>query len=191
VLRNRELIRLSVAAAMLQAAYSGLIFAAPLLLAREAGWDALQSGLALFPGAVIGATSAHLAGTIGARYRPPSVLLGFCVVSAVGLLVAGVGSGVAALVVVGTLLTIGPYAGVQAVMLGRVSTLVDEEDIGAATGTFTYVFITGGTLGVAAAGGLAPIVGLGAAVAVLVVLPVAGVLVALGVAAPAPHPVAA
>ncbi len=190
VLRHRELIQLSVAAAMVHGAYAGLIFAAPLLLAREAGWSALQTGAALFPGAIIAAVVAHLAGTVGTRFRTPDVLLAFCALAAAGLLVVGLGR-TGALVVAGTLLTVGPIAGAQAVMLGRVSTLVGDEDVGAATGTFTYVFITGGTLGVAAAGGLSSIISLEAAVALLVVLPLAGIAVALQVQAPAPQPVPA
>lgn len=178
VLRNRELVELSFTAATIQAAYTGLIFAAPLILAEQAGWTPLQTGAALFPGAAVGAVSAHLAGTRGATRGVPSIFVAFCAVSAVGVLVAGLGSGVASLAVLGTLLTIGPYAGAQAVMLGRVSTLVDPRDTGAATGTFTYIFITGGAVGAAATGGLSSVVGLGGAVAALVVLPVAGLAVA-------------
>ncbi|MBJ7519433.1 MAG: MFS transporter [Solirubrobacteraceae bacterium] len=183
VLRNRELMELSFTAATLQAAYTGLIFAAPMLLAREAGWSALQTGVALAPCALVAATSAHLAGTVGARLGAPVVFVACCSASAAGVLVAGLGGSLPAAVIAGSVLTIAPYAGVQAVMLGKVSTLVAPEDIGVATGTFTYVFITGGAVGAAAAGGLSSVVGLSAAVAILVVLPLAGLAMVLRVRA--------
>lgn len=183
VLTNRELMELSFAAATVQAAYTGLIFAAPMLLAREAGWSALETGLALAPCALVAAASAHLAGTVGERFGAPRVFAACCAVAALGVVVAGVGGGLPAAVIAGSVLTLAPYAGVQAVMLGRVSRIVAPEDIGAATGTFTYVFITGGAVGAAAAGGLASVLGLGAAVAALVVLPLAGLAVVLQVRA--------
>ncbi|MBJ7330140.1 MAG: MFS transporter [Solirubrobacteraceae bacterium] len=182
VLRNRELIELSFVAATVQGAYTALIFAAPMLLAREAGWSALQTGIALAPCALFAATSAHLAGTVGVRYGT-SLFGACCAVSAAGVLVSGVFSASPALVIFGSVLAIVPYAGVQAVMLGKVSTLVAPEDVGAATGTFTYIFITGGAVGAAAAGGLSSVVGLGAAVAITALLPLAGLVVSLQVRA--------
>lgn len=183
VLRNRELMELSFAAATVQGSYTGLIFAAPMLLDREAGWSALQTGVALAPCALFAATSAHLAGVLGPRVGSTRVFAGCCAVSAAGVLVAGVGGAVPALVIVGSILALAPYAGVQAVMLGKVSTLVAPEESGAAMGVFTYVFITGGAVGAAAAGGLSSVLGLGAAVAALVVLPLAGLAVVLNVRA--------
>lgn len=183
VLRNRELMELSFAAATVQAGYTGLTFAAPMLLDRETGWTALQTGVALAPCALVAATSAHLAGLLGPRIGAAQVFAGCCAVSAAGVLIAGAGGGVPVLVIAGSVLAIAPYAGVQAVMLGKVSTLVAPQDIGAATGTFTYVFITGGAVGAAAAGGLSSVLGLEAAVAALVVLPLSGLAVVLRVRA--------
>jgi hypothetical protein len=136
---------------------------------------------------LIAAGAAHLSGTVGQRLGTSELVLVFCVLAAVGLAIVGLGSSVATLVVGGALLTIAPIAGVQTVMLGRVAALVDEQDVGAATGAFTFIFITGATVGVAAAGGLGSMTGLDVAVALLVVLPVAGMVVALQTRAPAPE----
>jgi MFS family permease len=176
VLGNRSLLRLSLAAAGLQAAYTGLIFAAPLLLAGGRHWSPLDTGLALAPGAVIAVTGANLSGTLGARRSAGSIFAAMAVVSTVGVLVAGLGAGVATLVVVGSLLTIGPYASAQTVMLDRVSSLVGREYAGVALGTFMYLFITGGSLGAAATGGMASAVGVAGAVEILAFLPLLGAL---------------
>jgi MFS family permease len=177
VLRNRTLMELSFTAATIQAVFTGLSFAAPILLAREAGWSALQTGIALAPCALFAATSASLAGSVGARRPAASTFSLLCAISAAGALLAGLLSGRPALVIVGAIVAIVPYAAVQAAMIGKVSTLVAPDEIGAATGTFLYIFITGGAVGPAVTGGLASLSGFGAAVALLAVWPIAGLLV--------------
>jgi hypothetical protein len=93
---------------------------------------------------------------------------------------AGLGGHHTVLVVLGSLLAIGPYACTQAVMLDRVPELVSDENAGIALGTFMYLFITGGAVGAAAVGGLASVTGVPAAVAILATLPALGQLVLAG-----------
>jgi hypothetical protein len=175
VLRNRSLLRLALAASTLQAAYTGLIFAAPLLLARHSGWTALDTGIALCPGAVIAVAASNLSGTLGARRSAPHIFANLGGVSALGMMLAGVGASSAVLVVIGSLLTIGPYSCAQAVMLDRIPRLVAPEYGGAALGTFMYVFITGGAVGAAAVGGLDAVTGVPTAVEVTACVPLLGI----------------
>jgi len=178
ILRNRELLRLSAIAATIQAAYTGLIFAAPLLLDDAVGWSGLQTGAALFPGAALAAGAAYAAGTVGRGRSTRRLLLPLCATSAAAAAVVALGSGAAAAIVVGTVVAIAPYAAAQALMLGRIAALVPAELVGAATGTFAYVFITGGALGAALAGGVGAATSLAAAVGALVALPLLGALAA-------------
>jgi hypothetical protein len=100
------------------------------------------------------------------------------VVSAAGVILAGVGGGVPLLVVLGSLVAVAPYAGVQAVMLARVPALAPPSASGAATGAFNYVFVAGGAAGACAAGGLASFTDVRLALAIIALFPIAGLVAA-------------
>ena len=174
VLRNRELMLLSTGAAAVQAAYTAVVVAAPLLLTTDAGWTPLEAGAALATGSIVAVASAYLCGTRGARRSAADMITGLSVVSAAGVTLAGLGGRIPVLVVLGSLLAVGPYAGVQAVMLARVPALAPPNASGAATGAFNYVFVAGGAAGACAAGGLASFTDVRLALVIIAVFPIAG-----------------
>jgi MFS family permease len=174
VLQNRELMLLSTGAAAVQAAYTAVVVAAPLLLTTAAGWSPLEAGAALAPGSIVAVASAYLCGTRGARQPAALMITRLSVVSAAGVVLAGVGGGIPLLVVLGSLLAVGPYAGVQAVMLARVPALAPPSASGAATGAFNYVFVAGGAAGACAAGGLASFTDVRLALVIVAAFPLAG-----------------
>jgi hypothetical protein len=188
VLQNRELMLLSTGAATVQAAYTAIVVAVPLLLTTGAGWSPLAAGAALAPGSIVAVVSAYLCGIRGAQRPAADMITGLSVVSALGVVVAGLGGRIPVLVVAGSLLAVGPYAGVQAVMLARVPALAPPSAAGAATGAFNYVFVAGGAAGACAAGGLASFVDVRLALALIAVFPIAGWIAARAAARVIPQP---
>jgi hypothetical protein len=174
VLRNRTLVRLIIAAATLSAAYAVVLYAIPLLVAADPGWDAIETGLALLPAAPIAALAAHAAGGAGASRSAPRLLAALCGLSAAGLAVAGAGHAQPVLLIISAMATVTGFAAAQALLLDRIPTLVPVADTGIAIGFYNFVFLAGAAVGPAAAGGLAAITGLAAALAAATLLPLSG-----------------
>ncbi|WP_336922547.1 MFS transporter [Aquipuribacter sp. SD81] len=180
VVREDVVVRAGVAAAAMPTVYFAGLVAVPLVLAGR-GWDPMQNGLLLLPGALLGAAvSFNSARVIGRLGRRGTALLGLAL-SAVGALVSagvGVSPWLAGAGFVG--LSTG-YALAQPSLVGSVAAAVEPRVRGAALGLFTLVFFTGSALGSALVGGLGDLLGLPGALAVAAVAPT----VAVGVLATA------
>lgn len=154
VITNRAFVALSAAAATVMSGFLGMSFLGPLLLAEGAERTAVDIGLALLPAAVAAAAVGWLVGWLRPHVGVELLLIALAVGSSLGMAVAGLGHSVAALVVLGVAATTSGFAGAQVALLDHVSELVEEKDRGVALGTFNLVFVTGGALGAAVAGGL-------------------------------------
>jgi hypothetical protein len=186
VVRSSELLRLSVTGGSVQAGYNALLFAGPVLIARGSGWSNLTIGAALLPGAVAATLAANAIGTRTAGRATASLFAGLALAAAAGVALAGLGSATPALIVAGAMIAVGAYAGIQTLALDRIPRLVPAEAAAPGLGTFMYVFITGGAIGSAAAGGLSALTGLSAALVLVALLPLAGALLARTTYAAAP-----
>lgn len=180
VLREDVVLRAGVAAAAMPVVYFAGLVAVPLQLAAR-GWDPLQNGLLLLPGALLGATvsfnSARVLVRLGRR-GTATLGLGLSVVG--GLVSAGVGFS-PWLAGVGFVGMSTGYALAQPSLVGSVAAAVGDGLRGAALGLFTLVFFIGAGLGSAVVGGLGDLLGLPGALAVAALAPV----VAIGVLATA------
>jgi hypothetical protein len=185
VVRNRELMRLSVTGGSVQAGYNALLFAGPVLIARGSGWADLEIGAALLPGALAATVSANAIGTLSSGRATAPLFAALALLAAAGVALAGLGSAAPLLIVAGAMVAVAAYAGIQTLALDRIPRLVPAGASATGLGTFMYVFITGGAIGAAAAGGLAALTGLSAALVLVATLPLAGAVVARTGRAPA------
>lgn len=178
VVREDVVVRAGVAAAAMPVVYFAGLVAVPLVLAGQ-GWDPMQNGLLLLPGALMGAlVSFNGARVVGRLGRRGTAVLGL-LLSTVGALVAaavGFSPWLAGLGFVG--LSTG-YALAQPSLVGSVAAAVPGEVRGAALGLFTLVFFTGSGLGSALVGGLGDLVTLPGALALASVAPAFAVVVLL------------
>lgn len=176
VVREDVVIRAGVAAAAMPVVYFAGLVAVPLVLAGQ-GWDPMQNGLLLLPGALMGAAVSFNGARVVARLgRRGTAVLGL-VLSTVGALVAatvGFSPWLAGLGFVG--LSTG-YALAQPSLVGSVAAAVPGEVRGAALGLFTLVFFTGSGLGSAVVGGLGDLLTLPGALALAAIAPAVAVVV--------------
>lgn len=176
VVREDVVIRAGVAAAAMPVVYFAGLVAVPLVLAGQ-GWDPMQNGLLLLPGALMGAAVSFNGARVVARLgRRGTAILGL-VLSTVGALVAatvGFSPWLAGLGFVG--LSTG-YALAQPSLVGSVAAAVPGEVRGAALGLFTLVFFTGSGLGSAVVGGLGDLLTLPGALALAAIAPAVAVVV--------------
>ena len=183
VVRSPGFMRLSLVGGSVQAGYSAILFAGPLLLAEHAGWNALMTGLALLPAAAAATISANLVGRVNASRSTAGLFAILAVISAAAVAVVAVGSRTPTLIVVGAMIAVAAYAGVQTIAIDRIPRLVPAGVSGAGLGTFMYLFITGGAVGSAATGGLAAVGGLSTALLAVTVLPLGGFVLARSIRA--------
>lgn len=163
------------------AAWLVMLLAVPSLLAAAHGWSPLLIGVAMLPGAAIGAVVSRVVTTRGThrdRGRTAAVLL---LVGAGGLGLAGAVGGEPVPLIVAFAMVAACFAAGQVVLLDAVPTLVPDSLRSGAVGLFNLTLFTGGAVGSAAAGGLEGLVGLRGALAVLAVVPLAGAVAARGV----------
>jgi MFS family permease len=190
VVRSRELMRLSVTGGSVQAGYNALLFAGPVLIARGSGWADLSIGAALLPGALAATVAANAVGTLSSGRSTARLFAALALLAAAGVALAGLGSAAPLLIVAGAMVAVAAYAGIQTLALDRIPRLVPSDASATGLGTFMYVFITGGAIGAAAAGGLAALTGLSAALVLVACLPLAGAVLARTNRAPARAPLA-
>src|ERR671917_2053560 len=141
----------------------------------------LGVGLVLAPSAVLGLLMPRVTRWVLPRWGPDRTLAVACPVTVVALLVAALGAAIGApplLVVAVASLTVAFGIGQPAMILG-VSGAVHSEQRGVALGLTTLVFLAGAGVGAAVVGGLGEVLGLGGALSMLVLLPIAGTLVML------------
>jgi predicted MFS family arabinose efflux permease len=180
IVTNGVVLRSAFAAAAIPAGWFALLVAVPLLLAVR-GWSPLGVGLVLAPSALLGLLMPRVTRWVLPRWGPDRTLAVACPVTVVALLVAALGAATGTpplLVVAIASLTVAFGIGQPAMTLG-VSAAVEPEQRGVALGVATLVFLAGAGIGAAVVGGLGEVLGLGGALTVLVLLPVAGTLVML------------
>lgn len=179
VVTNGPLMRSSVAGLTMLAAYMGMLFGVPKILSADPGWTPLQIGLAMVPAAMFGAVVARLVGQVLTAARRRFIAAGLAGSSAVGLLLGGLGHRVPVLLVIGLALVAAGFAAGQVALIDGIPGMVSPAVRGVALGVFNLLFFIGGTVGAAAAGGLANVVTLPGALIVLAVLPAIGVVLVL------------
>jgi len=179
VVRNATVVRSSLAAAAIPAAWFALLIAVPAVLVSE-GWEPWEVGVALLPSAVVGLLAPRFAGPMLRRLGAARALGVATVGTAVALAVASLGAEVRSPVLLVTAvvaLTMGFGVG-QPALMQAVGDAVPSEVRGVALGIATLVFMVGAGLGAAVVGGLGELLGLAGAMLLLAALPLAG-LVAL------------
>jgi predicted MFS family arabinose efflux permease len=179
VIRNATVVRSSLAAAAIPAAWFALLIVVPAVLVAE-GWEPWQVGLVLLPSAVTGLLAPRLAGPLLARIGAGRTLAAATVGAALSLTVASLGAEVQSPVLLSiaiVALTLAFGVGQPALMQG-VGDAVAENVRGVALGIATLIFMVGAGLGAAVIGGLGELLGLAGAMLLLAALPLAG-LVAL------------
>lgn len=191
LLANARLRRACGAAFGMLAAWLAMLLAVPSLLAAAHGWSPLPIGVAMLPGAAVGAIVSRAITTRGAhldRGRTAAVLL---LLGAGGLGLAGAVGGEPVPLIVAFGMVAACFAAGQVVLLDAVPALAPESLRSGAVGLLNLTLFTGGAVGSAAAGGLEGLVGLRGALAVLAVVPLAGAVAARGVTRDPASPTAA
>jgi MFS family permease len=179
VVRDGTVVRSSLAAAAIPAAWFAHLVAVPAVLVHE-GWEAWQVGLLLVPSAVLAMVMPRTAGTLLARVGPAASLGLAGVVATAALLLASLGTWLVTPVVLAvavSLVTMAFGLG-QPALMAAVGESVELDVRGVALGVATLLFLVGGSVGSAMVGGLGEVVGIPASLAYLALLPVLG-LVAL------------
>ncbi|MEC4019661.1 MFS transporter, partial [Streptomyces sp. H27-D2] len=168
------------AAAVGVGVYGGLfaaMYAVPQVLVQDYGWSVLTVGLALLPGAVLGAVLSRAAGRLTAGSGGSRLLAATAASSAVLLVSAGVYGGGAVLLVAGASLGFAAFAVTQVVTTGLMSGRIPPARRGGAMGLLNLTFFTGGAIGSAAAGALSKSMAMTSALGLVAVLPlIAGAL---------------
>jgi MFS family permease len=180
IVTNGVVLRSAFAAAAIPAGWFALLVAVPLVLAAQ-GWSPLGIGLVLAPSALLGLLMPYVTRRVLPRWGAGRTLAVACPVTVVALLVAALGAATGTpplLVVAVASLTVAFGIGQPAMILG-VSGAVHSEQRGVALGLTTLVFLAGAGVGAAVVGGLGEVLGLGGALSMLVLLPIAGTLVML------------
>ncbi|ANY05263.1 MFS transporter [Pseudonocardia sp. HH130630-07] len=175
VVANPTVVRSSLCAAAIPASWFALLLGIPLELS-ERGWTPLTTGLVLVPAAVVALACPPLSALLQRRIGPARTLVVACAATIAGLLTAVVG--VAAhqpwvLALAPVLVTLAFGTG-QPAMIAAVGGAVPAHRRSGAIGVATLCFLTGAGIGAALIGGFAPVLGLTAALALLLVLPLLG-----------------
>jgi MFS family permease len=183
VVRSRRYVLGALAALTLFGAYLAMLFAAPLLLLQDHDWTPTQLGLVLLPAAVMGALTARTVGHVIVRRDPFRLTAALALVSAAGLLLAGIADGAPAPTTLGLGMSLVGFMSAQVALVDRVPLVLEPNVRSIATGVFILVFLIGGAMGSAAVAGLTEPFGLSGAVACVAALPAAGAVLCLGAGA--------
>ncbi len=177
VIRNPMVVRSATASAAIPAAWFALLIAVPAVLVGR-GWEPWQVGVALVPSAVTGLAAPRLAGPLLARVGPSRSLALAALVSSAALAVAAGGAAVgsAVLLVLAVVAVTFAFGLGQPALMEAVGGAVSDDVRGVALGVATLFFLVGGGVGSAVVGGLGDAVSMPFALAVLAVLPLAGLL---------------
>jgi len=178
VVRNHTVVRGAIAAAAIPAAWFAQLVGVPVVLVH-AGWETWQVGALLLPSVVVALLVPRFVGPMHVRLGPPRALVVAAVISAVSLLVAGLGTATVSgpLLVVSIMLTTVAFGLGQPTLGAMVGDAVETEVRGVALGIATLLFLVGGSVGSAEVAGLGHVIGVPASLALLTVLPLAGIVV--------------
>ncbi|MFT4289069.1 MFS transporter [Nocardioides sp.] len=161
VLRN------SIAGSVIHGSWYGLIVAIPTFLAAR-GWDPIPIGLAMLPGALLGAFCGRIVAYAIERLGGTRSMAASALLCGIGLALAALGcaTGTVALLVVAMSLVYLAMTLGQPALGASVVAVVPASATGIAVGLSTLLFLNGGGIGSAIAG-LAPTLTQGGALAVL------------------------
>jgi MFS family permease len=175
IVTNTTVLRSAFAAAAVPASWFALLLGVP-LAAASWGWTPLATGTLLVPAALVGFVSPAMARTSLARLGPRRSIALACPTAIIALAMAATGALLQAPVLLATAVVLVSAAfGVgQPAMISAVGAAVPPEERGIALGIATLIFLTGASVGAALVGGLSEVIGVPAAFALLVVLPLAG-----------------
>jgi MFS family permease len=183
VVRSRRYVLGALAALTLFGAYLAMLFASPLLLLQDHDWTPTQLGLVLLPAAVMGAVTARGVGHLIVKRDPFRLTAALAVVSAAGLVLAGLADGAPAATTLALGMSLVGFMSAQVALVDRVPLVLEPEVRSIATGVFILVFLIGGAIGSAAVAGLTEPLGLAGAVACVAALPAAGAVLCLAAGA--------
>lgn len=176
---NNAPFRLAAAAGFtLFAGYLIMQFAAPLLLLAHHRLTTTQIGLILLPAGLASAATSRAAGSLITRGGPWPIILALACASTIGLLLAYLAGSNPVAIVLALAACVAGFSAGQVTLMAALPEIVDPDIQGIAVGSFQLVFITGGSVGAAAIGGLISIVALRTGVAILAALPAAGLVLA-------------
>ena len=183
VIREPVVVRSSLAASAVPAAWFALLIAVPAVLAAR-GWTPLQVGLALMPSALTGFFAPRLAGPLLARLGPSWSLILSAATAGTALVVAAAGAalGSAAVLVTAVVLVTFAFGLGQPSLMAAVGGAVPADVRGVALGIATLVFLVGGGVGSAVVGGAGEALGIDRSLLLLAVLPVLGSLLLVSTA---------
>jgi MFS family permease len=183
LVRSRRYVCGALATLTLFGAYVSMLFAAPLLLLQDRDWTPTQIGLALIPAAAMGALTARAVGHLIARRDPFRLTASLALVSAAGLVLAGVADGAPVATTIALGMALAGFMSAQVALVDRVPLMVEPEVRSLATGVFILFLLIGGAAGPAAVAGLTEPFGLAGAVACVAALPAAGAALSLAAGA--------
>ena len=172
VVREPVVVRSSLAASAVPAAWFALLIAVPAVLALR-GWTPLHICLSRVPSAVTGFLAPRLAGPVLQRLGPARSLAVSGLTAAVALVVAagGATAGSAPLLVSAVMLVTFAFGLGQPALMAAVGGAVPADVRGVALGIATLVFLVGGGVGSAVVGGFGDLVGLNWSLLLLALLP--------------------
>jgi len=168
VIRNSDVVRSSLCAAVVPVAWFALLLGIPLELA-ERGWTPLSTGLVLVPSALVALACPSLSAILHTRVGARRTLAAACATTTVGLVVAvaGVTWHLPWLLAVAPMLVTLAFGTGQPAMMAAVGVAVPDERRSGSIGVATLCFLTGAGIGAATIGGIAPVLGLPAAFGLL------------------------
>jgi MFS family permease len=181
VVRNGTVVRGSLAAAAVPAAWFAHLIAVPAVMIHE-GWEPWEVGLLLVPSAALAMAMPRTAGRVLARIGPTRSLAASAVIASGALLVVAAGTEVVSppLLVLAVALVCVAFGLGQPALMAAVGDAVRSEVRGVAVGVATLTFLVGGSVGSAVVGGLGDAVSIPLSLLVLAALP----LLALAVLVP-------
>ncbi|GAB3257842.1 DHA2 family efflux MFS transporter permease subunit [Alteromonas gracilis] len=178
VITDATVIRSAIAASAVPAAWFAMLIALPAVLLGE-GWEAWQVGLAMLPSAVVALFVPQVTGPLLTRVGAAKALAISGLSASLALLVATAGAywTSAAVLVVAIVLVTFAFGLGQPALSAAVGDAVHQQVRGVALGVSTLLFLIGGSIGSAIVAGLGGPFGMPAALLVLAVLPLVGLLV--------------
>ncbi|WP_328537677.1 MFS transporter [Streptomyces sp. NBC_00344] len=179
VVGNARFVLAAAAGFTLFAGYLIIQFAAPRLILADHDLSVTQIGLILLPTGLCSAVLSRMAGGLAHRVGALRLVAALAVLSAAGLLLAALAGRSPVVLVVAVAACVSGFSAGQVALMASVPHLVGSSMHGVAVGVFQLVFITGGSLGSAAVGGMAGAMSLSTAVALLAVVPVLGAVAAV------------
>ncbi|MBR7744941.1 MFS transporter [Phycicoccus sp. BSK3Z-2] len=177
LVRNTTVVRSALAAAAIPAAWFSQLVVVPVILQDE-GWSTWQVGALLLPSIGVAALIPRVGGALIARLGPARALGLAGVLASVSLTLAALGAAFTAPVLfgLGLLFVTAAFGLGQPTLSAAVDDAVDQRVRGVALGIATLLFLVGGSVGSAAVVGLGLLLGTTGALAVLVALPLLGLL---------------